>query len=126
MRSPIKIGYTGKDPFQRVRELQTGNPNALQLVGWIEEGRGFESWLHGIFRDDRMQGEWFKASHRLYGFIQGYLHDEGPELFRSAKFECARRCGVAGGCIGLDDIDLLVTLGEDTGMDFSRMPCPAV
>ncbi len=62
----IKIGFA-KDPFKRLRTLQTGSPLDLELFGYVAGTEVLERRLHRIFERDRMHGEWFVAD--------GYLRD---------------------------------------------------
>lgn len=62
----IKIGKS-KDPKARMRELQTGSPYPLDIVGTIRCRDGnhatrLEKELHRYFAEYRMGGEWFKCS----------------------------------------------------------------
>jgi hypothetical protein len=54
---PVKIGYTGGEPSERLRALQTGLPFELTLL-WSTPG-DFESQLHDMFAEYRVRGEWF-------------------------------------------------------------------
>ena len=57
-----KIGWTSKDPRDRVRALQTGSPHPLHLVGSVEGTRAIEAAAHRRFSDYRMAGEWFQVN----------------------------------------------------------------
>jgi hypothetical protein len=57
-----KIGWTSKDPRDRVRALQTGSPHHLHLVGSVEGTRAVEAAAHQRFSDYRMAGEWFQVN----------------------------------------------------------------
>lgn len=66
---PIKIGYTSC-LSTRLRELQSGNPVALRLIGVIpSRGRILEDALHKYFTDIRHHGEWFLPREELLVFI---------------------------------------------------------
>jgi hypothetical protein len=52
----VKIGKA-KNPKQRLRELQTGNGEPLQLLGVTSDFT--EAQLHALFQEHRRQGEWF-------------------------------------------------------------------
>jgi hypothetical protein len=55
----IKIG-SSKDPGKRIRELQTGNPRKLAIMGWIEcENQDLEKSLHKKYEKKKLNGEWF-------------------------------------------------------------------
>ncbi len=58
--SPIKIGVA-KNIEARKRNLQTGNPLELRLLGWIETADefGLEARLKNELKAVRSRGEWF-------------------------------------------------------------------
>jgi hypothetical protein len=65
-RSPVKIGIAEK-PNARLRQLQTGNPQKLEVVETFEAGSraeaaGWEFLAHKLFEADRLSGEWFAIS----------------------------------------------------------------
>ncbi len=58
---PIKVGASA-DPEARMRQLQTGCPRPLRLVGLIDE----DEWLvHFLIAPWRIQGEWFEANEEV-------------------------------------------------------------
>lgn len=57
----VKIGYSVNPPA-RVRELQTGNPRPLVLLGWGEGTEADEAGLHMQFLQYNLLGEWFIAA----------------------------------------------------------------
>jgi hypothetical protein len=57
-----KIGWTSKDPRDRVRALQTGNPYPIHLAGSVPGGLDMEAAAHERFDDYRMSGEWFDVN----------------------------------------------------------------
>lgn len=56
---PVKIGWS-RTPEKRVRQLQTGSPQALRLLHKHPGPKDLEAFLHAEFADLRMQGEWFR------------------------------------------------------------------
>jgi hypothetical protein len=59
----VKIGYTERDPISRLKELQTGCPDELRLVGVdFSGGLATEGVLHAQFADAHLRGEWFKLT----------------------------------------------------------------
>lgn len=62
--APVKIGWA-RDPLARLRELQTGYPTPLRLVTDFEGTRREEHFLHNVFSDDKLEGEWFRCSRDL-------------------------------------------------------------
>lgn len=60
----IKIGVTDA-PERRIKQLQTGNANFLEIIFQIEtdsmeEAYEVEALLHEMFSDNRINGEWFE------------------------------------------------------------------
>lgn len=60
-RDSCKIGYTTKDPKQRLAALQTGNPQQLRLSGYVPGCMELESRAHSHFHQNRLEGEWFSV-----------------------------------------------------------------
>ena len=61
----IKIGKTD-DTYKRLKELQTGNPYKLSILLTImmtsvNDAFSLEQELHQLFKDYRLEGEWFEA-----------------------------------------------------------------
>jgi len=56
----VKIGIS-KNPAERIRQLQTGNPNRLEIAGIVEASNGFsdEKLIHKKLSNMRIRGEWF-------------------------------------------------------------------
>lgn len=55
----IKIGWT-KDVRRRIAEMQTSNPNAIELRDAIadDDAQTLERLLHGFFSQHKHNGEW--------------------------------------------------------------------
>lgn len=76
----VKIGLS-KDVHARIRQLQTGSPYKLALMGWVigSDDRPLEAELHERFADRHLHGEWFQLtpedvldeirSHGIAGYI---------------------------------------------------------
>ncbi len=56
----IKIGIS-EEVNRRLKQLQTGSPYELKLMGWIEpeNDRALEKELHTKYSKERTHGEWF-------------------------------------------------------------------
>ena len=61
-RGACKIGFTSGNPADRLKSLQTGNPNRLELVGSVEGERFLEDLAHMRFESCRLEGEWFRMN----------------------------------------------------------------
>lgn len=55
----VKIGFTRGNPRQRLKELQTGCPLQMYLLGAIPGCMTMEAELHGVLEQYRVIGEWF-------------------------------------------------------------------
>jgi hypothetical protein len=55
----IKVGYS-RDPESRIKELSTGAPAKLTLLGRVDGSRKLESAIHRALRNCRESGEWFR------------------------------------------------------------------
>jgi DNA-binding NtrC family response regulator len=85
---PIKIGVTGGEVCERVKQLQTASPYKLNLIA-IENGfKDAEIILHNKFKHLRMEGEWFGPGDDLVEYCSnlpktiadmGYLPDLSEE-----------------------------------------------
>jgi hypothetical protein len=68
----IKIGKT-TDVRGRIKGLQTGSPQGLQLLAVVPGYTEVEERLHRRFAADRVSGEWFRPSSELLAFIDGVV-----------------------------------------------------
>lgn len=84
----IKIGTTS-DLDRRLRELQTGNPVSLILLGTIPGSREEEHVVQSMFKHLQMEGEWFRPGEDLLAFIRDHSGPgpREPVTFVSVKFE---------------------------------------
>jgi hypothetical protein len=73
---PIKIGFTRKDPLERIAELQTGCPWRLHLIGHLAGEKRHEDWLHDRFDASKMEGEWFRETPELLAAIEEALRSD--------------------------------------------------
>jgi hypothetical protein len=63
-RNRVKIGRA-KEPVKRLKQLQGGTADTLELR-WVLEGRGYEEKVwHYAFCVERARGEWFELSEQL-------------------------------------------------------------
>ena len=71
----IMIGFSEKHPKGKLKDFQTGNPDKLILLGYIEGTFQDESNLHREFSEERIrdENEWFECSPRLGNKIKELL-----------------------------------------------------
>ena len=69
---PIKIGQSD-NPEERMAQLQIGCPYKLKLI-WVYKGADItESELHAEFGHERIRGEWFRPSKKIFRFMSEEL-----------------------------------------------------
>jgi len=66
----VKIGHTTNRVKWRLKELQTGNPAKLELLGFVKGNRHDEYRLHELFGRLRHRGEWFRLDPELEDYIK--------------------------------------------------------
>jgi hypothetical protein len=66
-----KVGFTTKDPRKRVKQLQTGCPVPLKLLGWYPGSLRQERELHEQLAEFRLTGEWFRLDERASEILRG-------------------------------------------------------
>ena len=65
----VKIGYS-KNPHQRLRALQTANPNPLELLHSFPSFQHTESLIHQELNEHHIKLEWFKYNDEVKEFIK--------------------------------------------------------
>lgn len=55
----VKVGFSS-DPFTRIKELQTGNPQRLEVIAVFPGSRKLEKGIHARLNQYRISGEWFR------------------------------------------------------------------
>lgn len=68
----VKIGFTRKNPYARMADLQTGCPFKLKMIGFVVGNIEMERELHDVLRDYRREGEWFA----LENYVRTIVHDQ--------------------------------------------------
>lgn len=66
---PIKIGIASQ-PIYRLKSLQTGHHERLELLATCEGGQPLEYAYHQRFAEHRLAGEWFKRTPELLAEIE--------------------------------------------------------
>lgn len=141
----IKIGRSSQIR-KRLGQLQTGNVDELELMGWItpSDDKKVERSLHQIYANHRVRGEWFAISQddvlheleRASGFIPknanafeiiGYDKDGIPEYVGVCKWadfeydECCPFCGCFCGMHFNEALSMFHCINCDTLTDFSEL-----
>lgn len=76
----VKIGFT-TDINARVKNLSVGVPGGVMVLASIlGAGKETEEYLHGMFAEDRISGEWFRYSERLRDFVRDARNGDLPRL----------------------------------------------
>ncbi|MER6522564.1 GIY-YIG nuclease family protein [Streptomyces sp. NPDC001553] len=90
----VKIG-TSVSPEKRLKELQTGNPNRLEVLWHTPGGRELEAQLHQVFAEYRGEGEWFDFGDvQPIGAIPSAVHQHvGTAPARSRGRSASKRAG---------------------------------
>lgn len=65
----VKIGFTHGMVSRRVRQMQTSNHCALEILAEFEGFDGEERSVHARFNHLRGLGEWFRLDEALKAFI---------------------------------------------------------
>jgi hypothetical protein len=78
-----KIGYTNRDIYKRLDEIQTGNPKKIEVVHLFETDHHVkvEGWMHRKYGSKRMEGEWFELNEED---VENFLINcqEGHDIFQ--------------------------------------------
>lgn len=104
---PVKIGFTGgRDPLPRIRQLQTGSPEELNLLGAVEAYASTEQAIHAFLNTHNVRGEWFdrEPALRLMERLQNRSSTHDGDFVRDLNFvEVSRPRKITGD----EDIELL-------------------
>lgn len=78
----LKVGLA-LNPEKRIRDLSTGSPVELRLLGTIPGGRAIESLIHEAMADRKLRAEWYSLDARddlttLFRIL-GSVHDTKEE-----------------------------------------------
>lgn len=72
----VKIGYT-TNLKARLSALQTGNPQRLKVLGWMDGGKAQESAAHQAFSDYHTGlGEWFFFENELVDYVLAVIRNQ--------------------------------------------------
>tara|TARA_R110000744_G_scaffold79987_2_gene156995 strand:+ start:1996 stop:2457 length:462 start_codon:yes stop_codon:yes gene_type:complete len=69
----IKIGYTANGLLERKKQMQTGNPHGLVIIGTVKGTMAHELKIHNTLADYRAIGEWFNDCKEVRKYIRDIL-----------------------------------------------------
>lgn len=72
----VKVGFTRGNPYARMRDLQTGCPYSMRMIGFMFGTVDRERELHDALSDERAQGEWFVYTNYVQNVISDTLNAE--------------------------------------------------
>lgn len=70
----VKIGYS-QYPETRIKALQTGNPEKLEILERKNGGRFDEFHLHRLCKEYRLNGEWFRDCPEVRNIFNSYCEE---------------------------------------------------
>lgn len=83
----VKIGFS-KNPWARVKDLQTGRSDKLAVVATVKTTEVSEKSIHDLFEDERRAGEWFDISHKLQGVISAIKEKKVRDASDVVNYVC--------------------------------------
>jgi hypothetical protein len=67
----IKVGYSKRDVYDRIRAIRTGNHSPLDVLGIYEGDRQTERAIHSALSNFWMRGEWFEYNKKSMSILDG-------------------------------------------------------
>ncbi len=89
-RIAVKIGVA-TDVDRRLKALQIGCPDKLNLIGTMNGGFTEERELHRKLRGHRIRGEWYHLNSKVWHEISGLIHQGSTYRERPFEFTIGRR-----------------------------------
>lgn len=74
VRGFIKIGWS-ENWRLRLSNIQTSNPDRVEVLLVIGRPKIFEKTMHGIFAEHRANGEWFRDCPEIRNYIVARKHE---------------------------------------------------
>ncbi len=70
----IKIGYTANNVVDRKRQLETGNPHGIVVIGTVQGSKVHETEIHNSLKEYKAQGEWYEDCTEVRSYITDILN----------------------------------------------------
>lgn len=85
----IKIGIS-KHPLKRLKQLSTGHPLKLSMLGYFEGNRDLEQQIHRMFKKTNSNKEWHEPNEELLNYLNDRIENShigwvGGKLMRLFK-----------------------------------------
>ena len=74
-KNSVKIGISN-NPNQRLKNLQTANPNKLHIIGYVNGDICKEKKIQADLRKYSISGEWFKYCNKVKEYIDKTIKTE--------------------------------------------------
>lgn len=65
----VKIGFSD-NPFNRIKELQVGNPERLKIIAMFPGSMRLERNIHARLKQYRINGEWFRWTPEVISILE--------------------------------------------------------
>lgn len=75
----VKIGFTSGNPEARLANMQTGSPERLRVLAYVQADKSLEGMLHEAFAPLRLHGEWFALDGKLLALVAWLFHQRQGE-----------------------------------------------
>lgn len=102
----IKIGKTNYTVEERLRNLQTGSPDKLLLIGVSFEPFSSEESLHLEFNEFRLHGEWFEPDESILDYVNRRCFKSSEALYH-AYFEIINGCMTHDEALAMNPSELI-------------------
>jgi len=76
----VKVGWA-RDPDERIKGLQTGNPRVLKILGTIPALRSEEPVVHAELQSDNVLQEWFRPTPKVLAKFGLAIEVQGTGFF---------------------------------------------
>ena len=84
-KTVYKIGTTGQDPRERMRQIQSNKLTKLEIVAGLIGKKQDEDMFHHAFRATRLHGEWFSDSLGMRRFVEDFNIDQWDDIQEALK-----------------------------------------
>lgn len=92
----VKIGFSERDVYGRLRTLQTGCPGLLTLLGVVNGTKQDDKAWRKRFAAARVRGEWFRAVPELLQAIEDAKESQEEDIKRRIQKLQEELSGVKG------------------------------